>query len=186
MPPEADFYKQRSRTTHSTGLVIKKPFINIACSPVYSGVGCCIEKVSMRIVLSFILGCVGGAISGALLLGIPAYTDTEYGLLGPKRAWAPLAIIMGLILGGISGAVIGLLIGILKADKGGGAVIGAGVGLIILLTLFALGLNPALDREVAIFGMLSIPIGAIVGLFVSTITNLRRNTEMTEDNRVKN
>lgn len=122
-----------------------------------------------------------GAISGALLLGIPVYLDTGYGFLGPNRAWAPLAIMMGLILGGTSGAAIGLIIGILKAGKSGGAIIGAVIGLIILITLFVLGLDPFLDREVAITGMLSIPIGAIVGILVSMITNSRRNPEKTED-----
>jgi hypothetical protein len=78
---------------------------------------------------------------------------------------------MGLIIGGVSGAAIGLLIGIVRAGKLAGAAIGAGVGLLILVILFSLGLDPLLDREVAVMGVSSLPVGGAVGILVSAITN---------------
>lgn len=130
----------------------------------------------LRRVLGCTLGGVLGAVGGALLLGIPTYLDTRSGFLGEYSDWAILAAVMGLVLGGISGVSIGLLVGLTNAGKGGGAAIGAGVGLAILVILFALGLDPGLDREVAVMGMSSIPAGGIVGLLVSVVVKPGRRT----------
>jgi hypothetical protein len=133
-----------------------------------------------RPVLSCILGGVAGAVGGALLLGVPTYFDSRSGFLGSNSDWTPVAVAMGLVLGGIPGAVIGLLVGLTNAGKARGAVIGAGIGLIILVILFALGLNPLLDREIALMGLSSIPVGGVIGLLVSAITNQGRNTDKEE------
>lgn len=125
----------------------------------------------VRSVLSCILGAVVGAICGALLLGVPTYFDSGSGFLGPNSSWTPVAVVMGLALGGISGAAIGLLIGIVHARKLVGAALGAGFGLLLLVILFILGLDPLLDREVAVMGVSAIPVGGVVGVLVSAVTN---------------
>ncbi len=109
------------------------------------------------------------------MLGVPTYFSRESGFMGPYSDWAGIAAIVGTIYGIVPGTVIGFLVGRLKANKLVGALIGGGVGLIILLLLFAFGLDPHLDSEVFNVGLECIPIGGIIGVIVSAI-NIRRGS----------
>jgi hypothetical protein len=48
-----------------------------------------------------------------------------------------------------------------------GALIGAGIGIIILLVLFATGLDPFVDTELFLTGWASIPITGIIGVLLA-------------------
>ena len=128
-----------------------------------------------RIVLSTILAAGLGALSGAALLGLPTYFSNECGFLGCSRGWTPYAIIEGTILGLLPGALIGFVVSRFKVNIALGALMGAGIGLTILLLLFATGLDPFMDHEVFLVGVACIPSGGIIGL---TIAIINRNARL--------
>jgi len=122
-----------------------------------------------RTILSSIAGAAAGALSGAALLGIPTYLSNETGFFGPERKLAPLAAAIGFALGLIPGTVIGFVVGVFRTQVVIGVLIGMSVGFIILIILFAEGMDPNLDQDVFLFGLASMPIGGFIGLLVALI-----------------
>jgi hypothetical protein len=114
------------------------------------------------------MGALCGALSGAALLGIPTYLSTETGFLGPVSDWAPLGALAGCIWGIVPGALIGFLVAKFQTTKLISSIVGAAVGISILVGLFITGLNPFMDEEIFYTGLACIPIGAVIGLIVST------------------
>lgn len=120
-----------------------------------------------KILLRSALGAAFGAISGAALLGVPTYLSTETGFLGPTSAWAPLAAIVGCIWGLVPGALIGFFAAKFQTSKLAGTIVGASVGLCLLVGLLVDGLDPFLDREIFNTAIGGIPIGGAIGLILS-------------------
>jgi len=122
-----------------------------------------------------IFGAVCGGVSGPALLGLPTYFSTETGFLGPESAWWPLAAIAGCIWGIVPGALIGFLVAKFQTTRLISLIVGAAVGTGLLVGLFLSGLDPLIDSEILHTGIAAIPIGAIIGLIVSTTNqpNLR-------------
>lgn len=127
----------------------------------------------LKIISRAVLGALCGAISGAALLGIPTYLSTETGFLGPESNWALLAALVGCIWGFVPGALIGLLVAKFQTSKLISSIVGAGVGTSVLVGLFINGLDPFIDDEIFYTGLAGIPIGALIGLIIST-TNPRQ------------
>ena len=127
----------------------------------------------IRIIFRTILGALCGAISGAALIGIPTYLSTETGFLGPVSNWWRLGALAGCIWGVVPGALIGFLVAKFQANKLISSIIGAGVGTSVLVGLFINGLDPFLDDEIFYTGLAGIPVGALIGLIIST-TNPRQ------------
>lgn len=128
-----------------------------------------------KIIVRSLLGAVCGSISGAALLGIPTYLSTETGFLGPESDWWPLAAIVGCFWGIVPGALIGFLVAKFQTTRLISLIVGAAVGTGLLVGLFLSGLDPLIDSEILHTGIAAIPIGAIIGLIVSTTNqpNLR-------------
>jgi hypothetical protein len=123
-----------------------------------------------RIVLSTILATAFGALSGGALLGLPTYFSKECGFLGCDREWAFYAAIWGAIFGVVPGACIGLIVSRFKLNATLGGLAGGGVGFAILLIFFASnGWEARVDDEWFLVSVASIPIGAIIGLFIVVI-----------------
>jgi hypothetical protein len=133
-----------------------------------------------RIVVRTTLGAMCGVVSGAALLAIPTYLSTETGFLGPESAWWPLAALVGCIWGFVPGALIGFLVAKFQTTRLISLIVGAAVGTGVLIGLFITGLDPFIDSEILYTGLASIPIGAVIGLIIST-TNPRQaeNNETT-------
>ena len=126
-------------------------------------------KISFgQIVVRCLIGAMCGLVSGAALLAIPTYLSTETGFLGPVSAWWPLAAIEGCVWGFVPGALIGFLVAKFQTSKLISLIVGAAVGISILVVLFITGLDPFIDWEILYTGLASIPIGAVIGLIVST------------------
>jgi len=128
-----------------------------------------------KLILRSIFGAVCGGVSGPALLGLPTYFSTETGFLGPESAWWPLAAIAGCIWGIVPGALIGFLVAKFQTTRLISLIVGAAVGTGLLVGLFLSGLDPLIDSEILHTGIAAIPIGAIIGLIVSTTNqpNLR-------------
>ena len=124
--------------------------------------------IAAKITLRTILGAVCGAISGAALLAIPTYLSTETGFLGPESAWWPVAAIAGCVWGLVPGGLIGFLVAKFQTTRLISSIIGAAVGTSVLVVLFITGLDPFLDSEILYYGLAGIPIGAVIGLIIST------------------
>ena len=118
-----------------------------------------------KIILRSALGAVCGTISGAALLALPTYFSTKTGFLGPESAWWPLAAIVGGFWGAIAGAVIGFLVSKFQTKKLMSAVIGTGVGMILVaLWIIAERLH---DWDLFINVLGCVPIAAVIGVIVS-------------------
>jgi hypothetical protein len=90
--------------------------------------------------------------------------------MGTASGWAWFAGIVGFLLGFVSGALIGFLVAKFQTSKFTGAIIGAGVGLVLVIWLFVSGYDPRFDKEMLIIALASIPIAAVIGLILS-VTN---------------
>ena len=126
-----------------------------------------------KIILRTIVGAGCGAVSGAALLAIPTYLSTETGFLGPESDWWPLAAMVGGIWGIVPGGLIGFLVAKFQTTRLISLIVGAAVGIGVLVGLFITGLDPFIDSEILYTGLAAIPVGAIIGLIVST-TNPRQ------------
>ena len=111
------------------------------------------------------VGAVSGGVLAATLLAVPTYLDKGCGPLGCVKDWAILGVYLGLTLGGVTGALIGLVVGISSLPKLKGAGVGAVVGSIIMIVLFVMGAGG--DTLVSAWAVLSVPVGALVGLIAS-------------------
>ena len=120
--------------------------------------------------IGLITGAFCGALLGATLLGINAYLDTSSCWLGSGRSWSGVAAIIGAVFGSIPGAVIGLITGATRSDKVYGAMIGFTVA--SLNAIYLLVAITGFHQEAVFVGVLSIPIGALVGLIVAVIVAL--------------
>jgi hypothetical protein len=121
-----------------------------------------------RIVVRSLLSAVCGAISGAALLGMPTYLSTETGFLGPESAWWPVAAIAGCVWGVVPGALIGFLVTKFQTTKLISLIVGAAIGTSLLVLLFITGLDPFINPEIFYTGLACIPVGALIGLILST------------------
>jgi len=128
-----------------------------------------------KLILRSIFGAGCGGVSGAALLAIPTYLSTQTGFLGPESAWWTLAAIVGCIWGFVPGALIGFLVAKFQTTGLISLIIGAAVGTGVLIGLFITGFDPFIDSEILYTGLAAIPIGAVIGLIVSTTNqpNLR-------------
>jgi hypothetical protein len=127
-----------------------------------------------KIIVRSLLGAACGAISGAAVLGIPTYLSTETGFLGPESAWWPVAAIAGSVWGAVPGALIGFLVAKFQTTRLISLIIGAALGMSVLVVLFVTGLDPFIDSEILYTGLAAIPIGAVIALIIST-TNPRQD-----------
>ncbi|MDQ3818765.1 MAG: hypothetical protein M3362_13945 [Acidobacteriota bacterium] len=131
----------------------------------------------LKSIIGLIIGIICGAAIGAAMLAIPTYLDDNCGFLGCSRDWTLAAIYMGVIIGIWPGALIGFIVGIGLLNKSQGACVGTVIGLIILIVL--LGMGAGGDALITGLGVVSIPMGALVGLTVATLLGL---ISISEDN----
>jgi hypothetical protein len=122
--------------------------------------------------IGFFVGGLCGAVMGALIMGVPAYQDTSTGFLGPARDWAGLAALMGGFFGAIDGAIAGTIIGAVNARKGASTLIGLATAFPI--AAYLLSASGPHDQEVRAVAGLCLPAGALLGLLVSLILNIKR------------
>ena len=132
-------------------------------------------KTIGRIILGSILGAMCGALSGAAMLGVPTYLSTESGFLGPESAWAPLGALVGFLGGILPGALIGFLVAKFRTDKVISAIVGAAVGISVLVGLFVWGGDPFVDWDIFQMVLPGIPVGGVIGVIIST-TNKGQHT----------
>ena len=120
-----------------------------------------------KIILTSILGCFFGGLSGAALVGLPAYFSQESGFMGPYSDWAIFGAFYGLVLGIVPGAVLGFLTSKLKTGVFLGGLVGAAVGSIYVVAFFLFGNDWYLDSEMYNTALACIPIGGAIGLILS-------------------
>ena len=103
---------------------------------------------------------------------VPFHTDRVSG--ARKRLVDPRGN-RRLYLGFVPGALIGFLVAKFQTTGLISLIIGAAVGTGVLIGLFITGFDPFIDSEILYTGLAAIPIGAVIGLIVSTTNqpNLR-------------
>ena len=121
---------------------------------------------ALRAVLAVLVGIAVGASAGAVVLGLPVYLSDATGFLGPDREWAGIAAVVGSACGAVMGALIGIINVLSKAGKVVGAIVGACVGVAVLVILLTEGATPS-DTEIFTAGLLSVPVGAVIGFVVA-------------------
>ena len=142
---------------------------------VNSDVGRLFEMSRTRIVFSTILAAALGALSGAVLLGLPSYFSKECGFIGCDRDWAPYFAMWGALFGVVPGACIGFVVSRFKLNAIARGIGGGAVSFAVLLIPFAKGLNPTSDDKVFVATFGWIPIGVIIG---STIALMNRRARL--------
>lgn len=124
-----------------------------------------------RTILSSVAGILLGGLTGAALFGVPTYLSTESGFLGPDSDWAWFAASVGFVVGVLPGAVIGSVTALLRPHPFVGALIGTGVGFLVLVVLSARGLDP--DAEIFLINMTWIPICGAIGFALALVNRQR-------------
>ena len=120
----------------------------------------------MRIILKSLFGALCGGISGAALLAIPTYFLEQNTWMGTASGWAWFAGTIGFLLGFVPGALIGFFVPTFQTSKFTGAIIGASVGLILVIWAFVSGYARS-DPVTLAISLAPIPIGAAIGLILS-------------------
>ena len=118
----------------------------------------------LRALVGLIIGVFCGAVVGAIMLGVSSNSEDNCALFGCEADWTLLGVYIGTLCGGVAGGVIGLIVGIASSTRRKSMGIGALTALILAINFF--GLDGFVDGQVALWAILSIPSGALVGLII--------------------
>ena len=129
-------------------------------------------RLFLKVGLGLVVGTICGGVVGAAMLAVPTYFEGGCSILGCAKERVIIGIYMGLVLGGIPGAVIGLAVGAASFNRKVSVIVGAAIGSIITIVLFIMG--AAGDDVVGVLAILSIPVGAFVGLITFSCVGILR------------
>ncbi len=123
------------------------------------------EPKLLRILVTLVSGAIWTGFFGASILWLWAYTQPGSWYLGPISNLAPAFAMVGGIFGFAIGAALGLLIGVINRDKKFSAILGAGVGLIVIAVFVTNGIR--WDARWILTVMSFLPLGGLSGLLTS-------------------
>lgn len=122
----------------------------------------------LRAIVVCLLGGIGGALLGALVLGAATYTAEGLDYFGrPVSVWTGAAAGAGAIYGSAPGAVVGLAVAISEFRRSAAVLLGAAIGLLMVFPqMLVFIFEPGSLREV-LFLVAPIPLGGLLGLFLT-------------------
>lgn len=129
----------------------------------------------IRVLLGPLAGALITSVLAAFHFWIIVYTDPSTGFLGPSKAFAPVAAIVGGMCGLILGAVLGLFLTLKQRGPIFGAISGAILGFAMFLLAIALEGMPDWDSRGTVFITAFVPLVAISGFFTSLVVPVVRS-----------
>ena len=123
----------------------------------------------IRVLLGTLAGGLIAAAIAALHFWFTVYGYRNVGILGPPKAFAQTAAVIGGMCGFVVGTGLGLFLTVVQRGPGFGAVSGALYGLALVLLIVVLEGMPDLFSRESVFLSAFPPLGALSGFLTSLV-----------------